>query len=1068
MTHSFLHGAGKIGDIIAAHDWCSTPLGAIPTWPQSLRTTVALILRSPVAMVTMWGEQGVMIYNEAYSLIAGSRHPGLLGANVRQAWPEVPDFNDNVMNVGLSGATLSYVDQEMILHRSGVPEQVWLTLDYSPIIGEDNLPAGVMAIVVDTSAKVRAERRLNGEHARLHTMFEQAPGFMAMLSGPEHVFTLANQAYFDLVGQRQVLGKTVRAALPEAAGQGFIDLLDRMYASGEAYSGSSMPFSLAPTADGPGEERYVDFVYQPLKDESGAVFGIFVQGADVSDRVLAEQAVRARESQFRTMAQALPNQVWGADVDGNLDWFNERVYSYCGLERGRLDGGNWVSIVHEDDVGSAASAWAAAIRNGQIYETEFRIRNADSRYRWHLVRALPIRSESGAIIRWVGTNTDIEDQKAAARALASLNETLEQRVQERTAERDRMWRLATDIMLVADLEGRIVDVNPAFSRLLGWDSGDAIGRSFAELSHPDERAATAEAIAALKQGKLSFKLEHRLQRSDGGYNILSWTGAPDDEHLHAVGRDMTFERNAAEAIRRSELALAQSQKMETIGKLTGGVAHDFNNLLQVISGNLQLLARDVAGNERAEKRLNNALGGVARGAKLASYLLAFGRRQALEPRVVKIGSFVTAMEDMLRRSLGEEIQIEMIISGGLWNTLIDTAQVENAVLNLCINARDAMDGAGRLTIEVGNALLDDDYARRHPDVTSGQYVMIAVSDTGSGMTPEVLSQAFEPFYSTKPEGKGTGLGLSMVYGFVKQSGGHVKIYSEVSNGTTVKLYLPRSFDAEDSYVPVDTRPVVGGTETILVAEDDDNVRATVVELLGELGYRVLKANDAASALAVIDSGAAIDMLFTDVVMPGPLRSPELARKARERLPDIAVLFTSGYTENAIVHGGRLDAGVDLLGKPYTREALARKIRHVLANRRQRAQPLAELRAGFSSAAAQQTRLRILLVEDEETIRHNTAELLELSGHTVQHAGSAEEGLALLDAAAPDLLITDISLPGMSGLALAEKARSLLPQLTVIVASGQAEQLSLPGAVLLLKPYNGAALAAALRDAGSGG
>ena len=1054
--HPFLEGTGGVGKIISRFDWSRTPLGGIAAWPQVLRTTVALILRSPVAIVTLWGEEGVMIYNDAYSVFAETRHPLLLGSNVREGWPEVADFNDNVMKVGLAGNTLSYVDQELTLHRSGKPEQVWMNLDYSPIIGENGRPVGVMAIVVDTSAKVRAERWLSGERDRLHTMFEQAPGFMAMLSGPDHVITLANRAYSELVGHREVLGKTVREALPEAARQGFVDLLDRLYASGEAYSGSAVPFSIGASEQSPGADRFVDFVYQPVRDGDGKILGIFVQGADVTDRVAAEEAVRASEAQFRTMAQALPNQVWASDVDGNLDWFNDRVYEYCGVERGRLDGGNWVSIVHEDDIGSAASAWAAAIRTGNTYETQFRIRGANALYRWYLVRALPIRNDSGAIIRWIGTNTDIEDQQAATHALATLNETLEQRVQERTAERDRMWRLATDVMLVADLEGRIVAVNPAFSRLLGWNNDDAVGRVFAELVHPEDRVTTHQAIASLRQGQTAFKLEHRLQRSNGGYAILSWTGAPDDTYLHAVGRDMTFERDAAEAIKRSEMALAQSQKMETIGKLTGGVAHDFNNLLQVISGNLQLLAKDVVGNTRAEKRLSNAMGGVARGAKLASYLLAFGRRQALEPKVVKIGKFVTAMEDMLRRSLGEEIEIEMIVSGGLWNTQVDTAQVENAVLNLCINARDAMEGTGKLTIEVGNALLDGDYAHNHPDVTAGQYIMIAVSDTGSGMTPEVLSQAFEPFYSTKPEGKGTGLGLSMVYGFVKQSGGHVKIYSEPGHGTTVKLYLPRCFAAEDSYAPVELQPVLGGTETILVVEDDDNVRATVVEMMGELGYRVLKASDAASALAIVESGLAIDMLFTDVVMPGTLRSPELARKARERLPNIAVLFTSGYTENAIVHGGRLDAGVELIGKPYTREALARKVRHVLSNCKQRAQPMSVPATAPSVAG-----LKILLVEDEASIRENTADLLAHYGHTILHAATAEEAMALLQAGELDVLMTDISLPGMSGMTLAETARSLMPALHVVFASGQAGPVTVPGAVLLQKPYDAAALLAAL-------
>ena len=274
--------------------------------------------------------------------------------------------------------------------------------------------------------------------------------------------------------------------------------------------------------------------------------------------------------------------------------------------------------------------------------------------------------------------------------------------------------------------------------------------------------------------------------------------------------------------------------------------------------------------------------------------------------------------------------METVISGGLWNTVVDPGQIENAILNLAINARDAMDGRGRLTIEAGNALLDEVYAAQH-DLKPGQYIMLAVSDTGHGIKPELLERVFEPFFSTKPEGKGTGLGLSMVYGLVKQSGGHIRIYSEVGEGTTVKIYLPRSLEGEDLLVDAAQQSVSGGDETILVVEDDEDVREAAVAMLTDLGYHVLKAKDAASALTVIESGVPVNLVFTDVVMPGPLRSPELARKVKERLPSLAVLFTSGYTENAIVHGGRLDPGVELLGKPYTREALARKIRLLLGN-----------------------------------------------------------------------------------------------------------------------------------------
>jgi len=387
---------------------------------------------------------------------------------------------------------------------------------------------------------------------------------------------------------------------------------------------------------------------------------------------------------------------------------------------------------------------------------------------------------------------------------------------------------------------------------------------------------------------------------------------------------------AERALRASEEALQRAQKMEAIGNLTGGIAHDFNNLLQVIGGNLQLLMRQVAGNEKAERFIFNAEEGVTRGAKLTRQLLAFGRRQALEPAIVNIGRLVLGMDDLLRRALGEETEVESSISGGLWNTFADPTQLENALLNLAINGRDAMKGQGKLTIEVANAVLDETYCRTQAEVKPGQYVMLAVTDTGCGMDAKTAEMVFEPFFTTKPEGHGTGLGLSMVYGFVKQSEGHVKIYSELGQGTTVKLYLPRSMGTEILKAPTPKMDLNQGSATILVVEDDERVRETALMLLSDLGYRVLKAVDAASALAIVESGVAIDMIFTDVVMPGPIRSTELVRQARTRLPHVAILYTSGYTQNAVVHGGRLDADVALITKPYTREQLGLKVARVLA------------------------------------------------------------------------------------------------------------------------------------------
>ena len=510
---------------------------------------------------------------------------------------------------------------------------------------------------------------------------------------------------------------------------------------------------------------------------------------------------------------------------------------------------------------------------------------------------------------------------------------------------------------------------------------------------------------------------------------------------------------ASEAERRETVAaLAQSQKMDAVGKLTGGVAHDFNNVLQVIGGNLQLATQEASGNETLTQRLTRAHEAVERGAKLASQLLAFARRQPLEPVALDVSRLLRSSDDTLRRVLGETIELETVVSGGLWNTLADPNHLQNVIVNLAINARDSMDGAGRLTIEAGNAMLDDDYTRHHDDLSSGQYVMIAVSDTGCGMAPEVLARAFEPFYTTKPEGGGTGLGLSMAYGFMKQTGGHIKLYSEPGHGTTVKLYLPRSMEDEVVRVEAANDPVTGGTETILVVEDDPNVRTTAVAMLTQLGYRVLKAADAQSALSVLESGVRVDLLFSDVVMPGPMRSVDLARRAKEMLPGLEVLFTSGYTENAIVHGGRLDQGVALISKPYRRDALARKVRWMFRSRVYEA-------PSVPGTLAEPQPLRVLIVEDDANTREATRELLELLDARVLAVDSAQAALDLIAQQLFDVLLTDVRMPGMSGLDLARAVKRMQPRVHVVLASGYGAGIAtelgdeLSGATLLLKPFN---------------
>ncbi len=427
-------------------------------------------------------------------------------------------------------------------------------------------------------------------------------------------------------------------------------------------------------------------------------------------------------------------------------------------------------------------------------------------------------------------------------------------------------------------------------------------------------------------------------RADGRQLEVRRTGLPDGGFVLTI-TDMT-RRAQAEAV------LREAQKMQAIGQLTGGIAHDFNNLLTVILGNLEFASARLASEPALQTRIERATWAAQRGATLTGQLLSFARRQPLAPRPIDLAGAMPELVPLLRRTLGEHIDIRYVETAGLWPALADAAQLESAVLNLALNARDAMPGGGRLTIELANKVIDEDYARAHAEVAAGDYAMLAVSDTGCGMTPDVVARVFEPFFTTKPDGRGTGLGLAMVFGFVKQSGGHVKIYSEPGEGTTVRLYLPRPTGGARP-APVAARAPVElprGSASVLVVEDEPAVREIACAILGDLGYRVLEAADGEEALRVFGAhAAAVDLLLTDVVLPGPLRGRELAERLAAVRPEIRVLFMSGYTENSIVHHGRLDDGVQLIAKPFKREQLARKVAEVLGVAADDAQNVVALR-----------------------------------------------------------------------------------------------------------------------------
>ncbi|MDR3513478.1 MAG: CHASE3 domain-containing protein [Caulobacteraceae bacterium] len=595
---------------------------------------------------------------------------------------------------------------------------------------------------------------------------------------------------------------------------------------------------------------------------------------------------------------------------------------------------------------------------------------------------------------------------------------------------------SADYLYVIDVQGdgefRMAEVNPAFERATGGTTLRLRGLDVRNLTEDgDASALVAHLGRVVAAGKPTVSRDK--VKLPGGERIWESVMVPVRNAAGRIDRILGSSRDVTER-EEAQAQLRRAQRMEAVGHLTGGVAHDFNNLLQVIRGNLELLVGQIDDKEQAVQRARNALHGADRAAQLTRQLLAFARRQPLEPKVINLGRLVTDMAEMLRRTLGESIEVETVIAGGLWNTLADPAQVESAILNLAINARDAMPQGGRLTIEITNAVLDEAYARREQDIEPGQYVLLAVSDTGHGMSKETVARVFEPFFTTKGEEKGTGLGLSMVYGFVKQSQGHIQLYSEVGQGTTVKIFLPRSRQVEPTREPAPTGSLRGRSEVILVVEDDDLVRAAVVGMLRDLGYSCLHVADGAAALEILRQGVKVDLLFTDVMMPGPVKSRELAAEAQRLRPGLPVLFTSGYTDNAIVHHGRLDAGVQLISKPYARDDLARRLRALLKSR----QPV------------------VLVVEDDALVRLSAVDMVAALGFTPLQAADAETALDILRGPDRiDVLFTDIGLPGMRGPELAQAARTLRPELKIVLASGygdEGKESALEDVAQLGKPY----------------
>ncbi|MER2268333.1 GAF domain-containing protein [Methylobacterium oxalidis] len=918
---SFPVGGGELGKLVFAFDWSSTPLGPIEHWCESLRTAVGIVLLSPVPIVMLWGEDGIMIYNDAYSVFAGGRHPALLGSKVREGWPEVADFNDNVMRVGLAGGTLAYRDHELTLYRHGRPEPVWMNLDYSPVLDEAGRPAGVIAIVVETTERVLAERRerfqarladglreladplaiksaaaglvgdyldagrvgygeIEGEGADTHLLIARdwcAPGIRS-IAGRFHMPSYAGTFMGDLAAGRPVVFDDMEQD-PRLAG----------IAAGPAHEALQIRAQIVVPLVKAGRLSAVFFVHAPephlwSAEDVGLVCDVAERTWAAVERARAETAFREESRTAETLNRT------GAALAAELD-----------LER-------LVQMVTDAGVDLSGAAFGAFFYN-----------LTDEAGESYMLYTLSGVDRSAFAKFPMPRNTDVFAPTFSGTGTVRSDDI---RADARYGRNDPHRGMPKGHLPVCSYLAV-----PVTSR-----SGAVIGGLFFGHPHPARFKERHERLMVGLAGQAAIAIDNAQLFRAAQRELEERRRA--EEKLRDLNE--TLERRVADEVAervRTEEALRQSQKMEAVGQLTGGLAHDFNNLLTGISGSLELLQSRVAQGRVGEidRYVTAAQGASRRAAALTQRLLAFSRRQTLDPKPTDVNRLIHEMEELIRRTVGPAQEVVVKGAADAWPTLVDPNQLESALLNLCINARDAMPEGGRITIETTNHCLDARDARAH-DLAPGAYLSLCVTDTGSGMIPEVVARAFDPFFTTKPLGQGTGLGLSMIYGFVRQTGGHVRIDSEPGAGTTICLYLPRFqgvLVADGAPPERADAPRAGQGETVLIVDDEPSVRMLVTDVLEELGYAAIEAADGAAGLKILQSRVRVDLLVTDVGLPGGMNGRQVADAARVTRPDLKVLFITGYAENALVGNGFLEPGMQVLTKPFVMETLTARIREMI-------------------------------------------------------------------------------------------------------------------------------------------
>lgn len=1014
----FLAGNSELADMIYAYPWEQTCVGRLQDWPIELRTLVGVMLSAGQPMFIAWGEARSLIYNDAYAKVIGNKHPTGLGMPLAdafsEAWMEIGPLVDDVF----AGHPVQMDDLTLMLDRDGELAEAHFNFSYTPVRDALGQVIALFCAANETTLKIISERELAAERKRQQRMLRQMPGFVAVLQGPEHLYEYVNDAYVALGGDREFIGRTVREVFPELRGQGFFELLDQVYSSGESFTSSSVAVRLTNEHD----DRFLDLLYEPIRAENGAITGVFVCGYDITGVHKTSRSLQQSEAYIRLILASTSEGFYAVDCEGRTTLCNHAFLAMLGFaDDAEVLGRKLHDVIHHTHPDGthynkavcplylcASTGKTAHVRDEFFFHTDGSAVPVE--YWVH-----PIYQDGelrGAICNFL----DVTEQRASEAALRELNETLELKVETRTLERDRAWKNSQDLQVVVGSDGLFRAVNLAWTTILGWEPEELVGRNHLELSHPDDRAASKKILEVATADEIPT-YENRCLHKDGSYRWISWVAAPDDGVIYASGRHVSAEKETAAALemvqarlktmfetsfqlqglcaldgtllnanatslaaigatpadvigrlfwhtpwfamtpgmpalmkaaveagaqghasrqelslnvlggsrtydfsirpvrddqgivigvvpeavditdrRLAEEGLRQSRKLEAMGQLTGGVAHDFNNLLTPIMLSLDMLRTRKLGTERDHRRVEHALEATNRARTLVQRLLAFARRQPLAMTSVDIAQLVDGMASLLTSTLGPDIRLVLTIDANLPAVIADANQLEMAILNLGVNARDAMPDGGILTVSASTERV----GKRHRSALApGAFVRFCVADTGSGMDEETRARAIEPFFSTKAVGKGTGLGLSMVHGLASQFGGAMTILTAPNAGTQIEMWLPISKKpavAKKTATGVSRLRAAPGTVALLV-DDDELVRTSTADMLDELGYAVIQAASADEALNRLAEGTPIDALITDHVMVG-MSGTELARIVLSTHVGINVLVVSGYADAA--------------------------------------------------------------------------------------------------------------------------------------------------------------------------